>query len=369
MGNLEECKRKCEQMELSDIKKVLNNFLPFELLDNKTILITGASGLIGRALIKFLIEYGEYCSLNLKIIGLCRSQEKAEAALGKYLAKENLKMVYQDILCPLNFEESIDYIIHGASITASGSFVKYPVETIVTALKGTRNILELAKAKNIVGMVYLSSLEVYGVVEKQNEAVREEHYGTLDPLNVRSSYSEGKRMAECLCISYGSEYGIPVKIARLGQTFGCGVNYEDTRVFAEFARCIVEKRDIILHTAGKTIRNYCYTADAVTAIFFVLLYGERQHAYNVANRETEVSIYEMAEQMVEVSGSEINIRIELGDISAYGYNPTARTVLDVERLEALGWQPLFSFREMLENLIKYMQVEYERKSGSAHEHI
>lgn len=368
MGNLGKTRSDCPKRK-SDIEQVLAYDFPFQGLDKKTILITGASGLIGKTLIEFLIEYREHNSLDVKIIGMCRSEEKAKKSLGKYLEKEKLKMVYHDILCPITLEEPIDYIVHGASITASGSFVKYPVETIITALEGTRNILELARKKDISGMVYLSSLEVYGILERQDEAVTEERYGILDPLSVRSSYSEGKRMAECLCISYGSEYGIPVKIARLGQTFGRGVSYGDTRVFAEFARCVVEKKDIVLHTEGRTVRNYCYTVDAVTAVLFILLFGERQCAYNVVNRNTEVSIYDMAEQMIEVSGTGIKIHIKLGDISEFGYNPTARTVLDTGKLEGLGWKPIFSFREMLKNLIEYMQDEYERKSGGADEYL
>ena len=166
MGNLEKYSRLCTEMELLDIKEVLNKKFSFKELDGKTILITGASGLIGQAIIKFLIEYGEQNSLEIKIIGLCRSKEKANAILGRYLNRENLKMVYQDIVDPLLIEESIDYIIHGASITSSGSFVKYPVETINTTLEGTKNILELAKAKNVSSIVYLSSLEVYGMSEK-----------------------------------------------------------------------------------------------------------------------------------------------------------------------------------------------------------
>ena len=369
MGNLEEHNRLCREMELLDIKKVLDKNFPFRELDQKTILITGASGLIGQAIIKFLIEYAEQNLLKIKIIGLCRSKEKAKAILGRYLNRPNLKMLYQDIVNPLLIEESIDYIIHGASITSSGSFVKYPVETINTTMEGTKNILELSKTKNVSGIVYLSSLEVYGVVGKQNQEIQEQDYGFLDPLNVRSSYSEGKRMAECFCISYGREYEIPVKIARLGQTFGCGVNYDDTRVFAEFARCIAEEKDIILHTEGKTIRNYCYTMDAVTAILFILLYGKSQNAYNVANRDSEISIYEMAKQMIAVSESKIQIRIELGDTSIFGYNPMARTVLNTGKLERLGWEPLFPFQKMLENLIRYMQVEYERKNSGVDEHL
>ena len=96
-------------------------------------------------------------------------------------------------------------------------------------------------------MVYLSSLEVYGTPDGTKEFITESDYGYIDPLQARSSYSEGKRMVECLCKAYQEEYGVPVRVARLSQTFGTGVAYDDGRVFAEFARCAMEKKDIVLH--------------------------------------------------------------------------------------------------------------------------
>ena len=346
-------------LEQKDIRRVMSEKLPFEGLLGRTVLITGASGLIGSNLIKFLMAYGVAHQRPIHVIGVCRSPQKADMVFGKLLHHPNLSMVYQDITQMLTIEQPIDYIIHGASVTASKRFVEQPVETISTAMRGTENILALAREKKVSGMLFLSSLEVYGVRQEQSGKVSEKDYGYLDPLQIRSSYSEGKRMAECLCTAYGSEYRVPVSIARLGQTFGCGVEYQDTRVFAEFARCAIEGKDIVLHTEGKTVRNYCYTMDAVTAIVYILLFGKRMDAYNVANEKTEVSIYEMAEQIADLSDKKIGIRIELADTAQYGYNPVARTVLDVSKLEKLGWHPCFSFQEMLQNLIQNMKLQFD----------
>ena len=248
----------------------------------------------------------------------------------------------------------MDYIIHGASATSSKYFVDHPVETILTAIKGTRNILEYAKYAQVEGMVYLSSLEVYGTPDGTKKTISESDYGYIDPLSVRSSYSEGKRMAECLCVSYAKEYDVPVKIARLSQTFGAAVSYDDGRVFAEFARCVAEKKDIILHTQGNTVRTYCYTRDAVNAIFYILINGIKSEAYNVTNMETAVSIREMAELVCSIyPESGIKVRIEIPeDISGFGYNPEMRIILNNEKTQALGWKAEVGLADMYRRMIE-----------------
>ena len=255
------------------------------------------------------------------------------------------------------YSDSVDYIIHGASATSSKYFVSNPVETIYTALDGTSNILKFATEKKINGMVYLSSLEVYGTPEKDADLITENDYGYIEPLSVRSSYYEGKRMGECLCASYAHEYSVPVKIARLSQTFGPGVAYEDGRVFAEFARCALEQRDIVLHTQGHTVRSYCYTKDALSALLYILISGKAGEAYNVTNMDTAVSIKEMAELVCETIGSgKIKTVIDIPeDLASFGYNPEMIIRLDSKKLMQLGWKATIGLEEMFERLIKGMK--------------
>ena len=134
-----------------------------------------------------------------------------------------------------------------------------------------------------------------------------------------------KRAAECLCLSYAREYGVPVKIARLAQTFGAGVADDDNRVFAQFARNIINNQPIILHTRGELRRCYCYTVDAISAILYVLLKGQDGEAYNVANDETYMSIMEMADYLCEHFGKESKPRVELQD--GLGYSPTTKLTM------------------------------------------
>ena len=179
----------------------------------------------------------------------------------------------------------------------------------------------------------------------------ENDYGYIDILTPRGSYPEGKRIAENLCISYGSEYEVPVKIARLTQTFGAGVTKNDNRVFAQFAKSVIEKRDIVLHTEGKTKRCYCYTTDAVTGIYTILTKGERNNAYNIANSNTYISICEMAKSL-ENENTKVVFDI---DDKNYGYNPEMQIFLNSEKLEKLGWKAKTPLKEMFKRLISSME--------------
>lgn len=320
-----------------DIKNIINYF-DMSVFDGKTILVTGATGLIGKLCVKSLLNSG----YNTQVIALVRDEEKAKNIFGE---SKRLTYLVQDINQRINTTRRVDYIIHAASTTSSKDFVEKPVETIYTAINGSRNVLEFAKNKRLEGMVYLSSLEIYGVNEKEN--IKERDYGYIDILNPRSSYSESKKMVETMCISYGTEYGVPVKIARLAQTFGAGVSISDNRVFAQFAKAIINKENIILHTKGETKRNYCYTTDAVRGIFTILTKGENNNAYNVANENSYCSISEMA-HLLENEYTKVEYKID--EINR-GYNPTVKIALNTEKLNALGWEAKVNLKEMFDRLI------------------
>lgn len=336
-----------------DMLELIRSECPIQDLDGATVLVTGATGMIGSQVVKAMACANRELGTRIHILALCRSQEKFKQVFDGLFDADDLVPVYGDINSEISVDGNVDYIIHGASATSSKYFVQHPVETIMTALNGTKNILELARDKAIKGMVYLSSLEVYGVPNTSDGTVTESQYGYIDPMNVRSSYSEGKRMAECLCVSYSQEYGVPVKVARLSQTFGAGVEYHDDRVFAEFARCAMEKRNIVLHTAGKTLRTYCYTKDAVSALFFVLLRGAAGQAYNVTNKNTAVTIREMAQCVCDIF-PENGICVEFDmpeDLASFGYNPEMVIRLDSSKLEALGWNATVDLKGMFTRMV------------------
>lgn len=323
-------------------------------LDGKTILVTGATGLIGFNLVSALSA----CKYRMNVLAFVRNQSKAED-MYKEIA-DRIKFIVGDITEKIEIEEPVDYIIHAASQTASKAFINEPVETILTAVNGTRSMLELAKKKSVSGFMYLSTMEIYGMPET-SEKIMENHATNLDTMAVRSSYPESKRMCETLCKAYQSEYHIPTKIVRLTQTFGPGVKYGDGRVFAEFARCVIENRNIVLHTKGKTERNYLYTADAVTGILTVLLNGTEGEAYNMANENTYCSIYDMAKMVIEKCGNkEIEVVVEEHDCNDLGYAPTLKMNLDTQKIRNLGWKPTVGLSQMYEKLICSMKESSER---------
>lgn len=343
-----------------DIQELISHSEYFEPFKGSSVLVTGATGLIGSILVKSLLAYSKSSDNKLTLYVSCRSQEKFQKVFEDYLS-ENLVPLVCDITSLDIFGIDIDYIVHGASITDSKSFVEKPVETIDTALDGTRNLLQQCVGKNLKGFVYLSLLEVYGAFNNEDgiKNVTECDSGYIDTLSVRSSYSESKWMAECICATYVNEHSVPVKITRLCQTFGAGVSYSDNRVFAQFARAVIEHKDIVLKTKGETVRNYCYTTDTVAGILIVLAKGNVGDAYNIANMITTVSICDMAHlfcRLFPESGSKVIFDI-VKDAAKLGYNPVVKLQLDSSKAEKLGWKAEVGLEEMCRRLVHGMEKE------------
>lgn len=330
-----------------------NNKDAFSRLDGKTVLITGATGLIGYNLTASIMLYGMDRTNPPKVIALVRNMGKARKMYQNF-SEKYLKLISWETSENISISDAVDYIVHAASQTSSKAFIEQPVETIFTALDGTRNILELARRKRVKGFLYLSSMEVYGIPGSEKK-ITETHPAEIDSMSVRSSYPEGKRICEALCSAYWAEYGVPANVIRLTQTFGTGVAYDDSRVFAEFARCAIEGRDIVLHTKGETKRSYLYTMDAVTAILAVLLLGKPGEAYNAANEETYCSVYEMAEMVAKECGqAKIRIKVQDEGCQSFGYAPTLYMNLDSEKLRQLGWRAQTALPEMYRLMCAYM---------------
>lgn len=349
-----------DRLRQEDIEFVANaEIIPWNALHGKSILITGATGLIGSLIVKALACRNRLYDDNIKIYAMVRNLEKARKIFMELESRKNFRFVCCDITGEYELPNNLNYIVHAASMTSSKDFVIKPVETIQTAVFGTNELLKKATAMALDGFLYLSSLEVYGTPRDGDINISESYSGYIDSLQVRSSYSEGKRMVECLCASYASEYKVPVKIARLTQTFGTGVSYNDGRVFAQFARAAIDGKNIILKTKGETLRSYCYVADAATAILLILVKGAVGEAYNVANEKTAISIADMAKFVCEnFSRGKSRIVFDIvEDAGKFGYNPVMKICLNTTKLNDLGWKAHFGLKQMFERTIGSMKGE------------
>lgn len=342
-----------------DIRQVCNNdHIPWEKLRGKTLLLTGASGLIGRNLIYTLLGANVQKCLNLSLMALVRNRENAIVEFP--VADRALQFVEGDVEALPAIPGDVDYIIHGASPTASAYFVQYPIETLRTIVIGTWNLLELARKKNVDGFLYLSSMEIYGE-NPSDKPIREIAPSFVDPMRVRNCYPEAKRLCENMCAGYWSEYCVPAKVIRMAQTFGAGVAASDNRVFSQFVRSVLKNQNIVLKTDGSTKQTYLYTADAVSAILMLLLRGGAGEVYNAANPDTYCSIAEMAEMVAkELAHGEIQVEFqnEIGSASIY---PLSRRVkLQADKLYGLGWRPVWGLRDMFQRMYEDL---LEREKG------
>lgn len=341
----------------SELKKQQMAFLSGKL-GGKTIMVSGATGLVGSAVVRYLLELNNVLDSNIRIIPLYKDLAKFEKIYGKINDRDDLFPRFFSTDETMSFDEKADYIVHCAGISGGSKMhLKDPVRVFDIGINGTRRLLDYAATHDCQGFVYVSTYEIYGGVN-EDALIPENHPCILDPMVLRNSYAEVKRLCESMCVAYSSKYGFNVYSGRLTSSFGTGVSYNDPRFFAEFARCVVNGKNIVLKSTGGTVRNYLDVDDAASAFLYILTNGENCQAYNLTNRNNAISVKDIAQRIIEIGGNKVELVFDIAeDAKALGFRKEGVTVVDPTKLENIGWTPVYTLDETFEKLLKTIESQ------------
>ena len=335
----------------NSIKRSLD-MIDTQPLQGKSILITGASGLIGSAIVDLLICSNLILNTNLTIYAAGRSVNKISERFAHGLDYGIIPVEY-DATKDISFDFAVDYIIHGASNASPDKYVTEPVDTMLANILGVSNLLKYAKKCGARKTVYISSSEVYGIIT-HGKPLREDEYGKVDILGNRASYPMGKRAAESICISYANQYGLDVSIVRPGHIYGPTAQKSDKRISSDFAYRAAAGESLVMKSAGTQIRSYCHCIDCATAILAVLLKGKCKEAYNISNPDSVITIRQMAEIIADCAGVELIMDLP-SNADKIAFNPMNNSSLDSKKLEQLGWSGMRNPRQGFSEVIQILK--------------
>ncbi len=342
---------------ISDIDKVIEVVPELDRLAGKSLMITGAAGLVCSAIVDIIFRYNDTHDVKIKVLAAGRWPEEMSARFGDQVNREDFTFVVYDASKTDNvIDVHADYIIHGASNASPNMIVKEPVETMMSNFLGMKYLLDYAKEQGTTRILYISSSEVYG--EKEGtEPYKEGQYGYIDLLKSRNSYSVGKRAAETLCASYADEYGMESVIVRPGHIYGPTASPYDKRVASAWSYAVAKGEDIVMKSDGSQIRSYCYCLDCASAMLKVLLCGENCHAYNISNPDSIISIKDMAEILSKSAGVELRMELPTEE-ERKGFNPMSNSSLESASLTGLGWHGCFDAETGFGHTVKILKETY-----------
>lgn len=339
--------RYCDRY-FDDIERVTEVIAGLSSLKGSTVYVTGASGLIGSAVSDILLYLNQKYEYDMKLFLAGRKREKITERFSVYEEGIDYKYREFDALGTDPVEETCDFYIHCASNAAPAQFAESPAETLLMNIYGVKKILEAARRSGG-SVLFVSSSEVYGINEK-GEPFTEEDYGYVDILNPRACYPAGKRAAETLCSAYFAEYGVRSVIVRPGHIYGPQCIPSDNRAASEFARNAAARRDIVMKSKGTQLRSYCYSMDCASAILAAMINGESGNAYNISNRNSIVTISDLAEECARAGEVEL-IYEEASEQEKKSFNLMPTSALNAQKLEDLGWKALFDLEEGIEHTV------------------
>ena len=339
-----------------DVGYIASLNLPWEKLQDKSILISGATGLVGSCLVDALMKRNEM-GLNCKVYALGRNRERALERFAYCKDSELFEFVPYDINKPLERDDigDVGYVLHLASNTHPMQYSTDPIGTITTNIFGTYNMLEFAKKHNAIRCAFTSSNEIYGENRGDVELFDEQYCGYIDCNTMRAGYPESKRCSEALCQAYIKQEELDIVIPRLTRCYGPTLLKSDTKALSQFLHKGIAGEDIVLKSAGTQYYSYIYVADEVAALLTVLLKGETGCAYNVADERSDIMLKDLAQIIADYAGTKVTFEIP-DAVEAAGYSKATKARLDSTRLKALGWTARYDIKSGIERTMSAMKV-------------
>jgi nucleoside-diphosphate-sugar epimerase len=329
-------------------------------IEGHTFLLTGAGGLLGNYMVKFLRYMNEYVlETPCKAILL----DNFVTGYEKYIkSDENIKFIKHNVIEPFHTDEHIDYIIHAAGIASPVYYTRFPIETLDVGIIGTRNMLDLAKKKDVKAFMFTSSSEVYGDPDPAFVPTKEDYRGNVSILGPRAVYDESKRIGETMCEAFYNVYDIPTKCVRPFNVYGPGIRPDDYRVLPNFVEHALRREPLPVHGDGRNTRAYCYINDAIECIYRILFTEKcAGESFNIGNPEQEISVKGLADVVKEVvedtlPSFEVGISFTEPPLAVYSDSDPKRRCPDVSKvIEYTGYTPKYSLKEGLKRTIDWYQ--------------
>lgn len=322
---------------IKDVEYVAGMDLPWKKINNKSIMISGSTGLIGSMIIDVIMKKNKD-GLNCRIYALGRSKDRMYKRFQYCFENPLFKFVEYDVnkkLC-INEQVTIDYILHLASNTHPMQYSKDPISTITTNIIGVKNLLDFAVEHNTERFAFASSNEIYGENRGDVEIFDEKYCGYIDCNTMRAGYPESKRCGEALCQAYKAQKGLDVVIPRLTRSYGPTLLKSDTKALSQFLFKGVSGEDIVMKSRGTQYYSYLYVMDSVSGLLTVLLKGENGEAYNISDEKSDIMLKDLASIIADYAGK--NVVFEIPEaIESAGYSKATKARLDSAKLKKLGW--------------------------------
>lgn len=339
-----------------DVATILQADLPWYLLADATVLVTGAGGFLASYLVETLLAMRSRLGFGPgRVVGLVRNMAAATQRYAHHHDRPDFQLLHGDVAdLELIIPDRVQFIVHAASPATPRVYLTNPVDVLDANLQGMRAMLALARREGA-RLLFVSSGEVYGQAPVVPTA--ESDYGYLDLEAVRSCYGEAKRAAEVMGVAWAHQFGLHVGIVRPFHTYGPGVALDDGRVFADFVADVVAGRDIVIRSEGTAVRAFCYVADAIAGFFAVLLKGTSGVAYNIGNEYAALSIAELAELLVSLFPAKgLHVVRDLTPRGTeYAASPIDRNIPSIARARTLGWEPRVAPREGFFRMVRSYQ--------------